>query len=236
MSLDKDIANLEQTRNALLSSMQQVSDTLLKLDITTLNASIEKTTEEGKRKKLELDNVLNEIKEIGDVDFSVEDYDKIILKLNKLSSDKAKFGEQYKNIKSTIDHLQKSEYCPTCGRKLDNVDNSAKIKELSRQLDSITKQGKEISQTIKETNDKIASMKENRDKYNTKNKLTMKKSALEMNIERLRNELREMILTKKEYQKIQMLLTQIISLAYKSEIAILSFQTSETQKKTTLVG
>lgn len=179
---------------------------------------------------------MNGIKEIGDVDFSVEDYDKIILKLNKLSSDKAKFGEQYKNIKSTIDHLQKSEYCPTCGRKLDNVDNSAKIKELSRQLDSITKQGKEISQTIKETNDKIASMKENRDKYNTKNKLTMKKSALEMNIERLRNELREMILTKKEYQKIQMLLTQIISLAYKSEIAILSFQTSETQKKTTLVG
>ena len=201
LSLDKDIANLEQTRNALLSSMQQVSDTLLKLDITTLNASIEKTTEDGKRKKLELDNVLNDIKEIGDVDFSVEDYDKIILKLNKLSSDKAKFGEQYKNIKSTIDHLQKSEYCPTCGRKLDNVDNSAKIKELSRQLDSITKQGKEISQTIKETNDKIASMKENRDKYNTKNKLTMKKSALEMNIERLRNELREMILMKKEYQK-----------------------------------
>lgn len=107
---------------------------------------------------------------------------------------------------------------------------------MSRQLDSITKQGKEISQTIKETNDKIASMKENRDKYNTKNKLTMKKSALEMNIERLRNELREMILMKKEYQKIQTLLTQTISLAYKSEITRLSFQIRETQKKTTLVG
>lgn len=83
--LDKEITNLEQTRNALLSSKQQIDETLLKVDITTLETKITTTTEEGKKKKYEIENVDNEIKKIGDVDFSVEEYDKTVSQLNILA-------------------------------------------------------------------------------------------------------------------------------------------------------
>lgn len=199
--LDKEITNLEQTRNALLSSKQLIDETLLKVDITTLEAKITTTTEEGKRKKYEIENVDNEIKNIGDVDFSVEEYDKVVSQLNILAGDRAKFAEQYKSLKHNIEHLQKSEYCPTCGRKLDNVDNSEKIAELNNTLKEVEEDGKQTALKIKETNEKIEAMKSNREKYNLKNTLTMKRSALEINIERLRNELRELILRKNEYKK-----------------------------------
>lgn len=199
--LTKEISNLEETRNVLLSSKRQIDDTLLKIDITTLNSKIETSIEEGKRKKFEIEKVENEIKEIGDVNFSVEEYDKTVNELNSLTGDKAKFAEQYRNLKHNIEHLQKSEYCPTCGRKLDNVDNTEKIKELNVVLKETEEKGKTTVKKIQEINEKIEAMKTNREKYNKKNTLTMKHSALTINIERLRNDLRELILKKKEYQK-----------------------------------
>lgn len=199
--LDKEISNFEQTRSILLSSKQNIDDSLLKVDITTLNRTIEDITEKGKRKKSELDASNDKINEICDVDFSVEEYDKLTDKLNMLSGERAKYGEQYKSTKHNIEHLQKSEYCPTCGRKLDNVDNSEQISILSEKLKEIASSGKKIAESIAELTQKIEKMKANREKYNAKNNLLMRKSALEMNIEKLRNDLRENLQIKKDYQK-----------------------------------
>lgn len=199
--LEKEIVNLEENRKTLLTSKRNIDDSILKLDITTLERQINDITENGKNKKCELENVVKEIDEIGDVDFSINDYDNLSKELNELIGDKAKYGEQYRSKKHNIEHLQKSEYCPTCGRKLDNVDNSKKIEDLNLELKEVEKIGKETTLKINEITSKIESMKSNRDKYNNKNKLTMKKSALEMNIERLRNDLRELVLKKNEFQK-----------------------------------
>ena len=199
--LEKEIVNLEENRKTLLTSKRNIDDSILKLDITTLERQINDITENGKNKKCELENVVKEINEIGDVDFSINEYDNLCKQLNELIGDKAKYGEQYRNKKHNIEHLQKSEYCPTCGRKLDNVDNSKKIEDLKKELKEIEKYGKETTLKINEITSKIEAMKSNRDKYNNKNKLTMKKSALEMNIERLRNDLRELVLKKNEFQK-----------------------------------
>lgn len=199
--LDKEINNFEQNRNALLSSKQSIDETLLKVDITTLNRKIEDITELGKKKKSELDGVSNKIKEIGNVDFSVDAYDKLTSQLNNLYGERSKYAEQYKSLKHNIEHLQKSEYCPTCGRKLDNVDNSKQIELLSNQLDEVGIEGKKVSDSITKTNNEIESMKINRDKYNLKNNLTMQHSALEINLEKLRSQIKELLQTKKEYQK-----------------------------------
>lgn len=199
--LDKEISNLEQTKNTLLTSKRQIDNSILKIDITTLTEQINNVTEDGKRKKNEIETVKKELKEIGDIDFSIEEYDKLVNQLNILSGDRAKYAEQYKNLKHNIEHLQKSEFCPTCGRKLDNVDNSTKIKELSVELKNIEDNGKKVSIDINKINSKIETMKLNRDKYNNKNKLTMKLSALEMNIEKLRNDLRELTLKQSDFKK-----------------------------------
>ena len=137
--LEKEIVNLEENRKTLLTSKRNIDDSILKLDITTLERQINDITENGKNKKCELENVVKEIDEIGDVDFSINDYDNLSKNLNELIGDKAKYGEQYRSKKHNIEHLQKSEYCPTCGRKLDNVDNSKKIEDLNKELKEIEK-------------------------------------------------------------------------------------------------
>lgn len=199
--LDKDIEVLEKTKEALISSKTKIDDNILKIDITTLNKKIEESIFLGKKKKEEVSVIDKELQEIGEVDFSVEEYDKIQEDLNKTSSDIAVMRERYKNTEQTIKHLKSSEICPTCGRKLDNVDNSAKIKELEEELKSLAREGKVKNKLQTTLTEKINLLKETREKYTKKANLKVKKAALEVNVEKLRGDYQELASIKKEYNK-----------------------------------
>ena len=199
--LNEQLKSYEDLEKILLSSKEKIDDTLLKVDITTLEATIEKLISEGKAKSEDCKSVDAEIHEIGDIDFSVEEYDKLTSKFSELSGEKAKYGEQYKSLKHNIEHLQKSEYCPTCGRKLDGIDNTDKINELTEQLKSIVAKGKEVAKEIDDISNRIISEKDKREKYNRKNILLMKQSALNITLEKMRNHLKDLLQTKKEYKK-----------------------------------
>ena len=200
-TIEKEIGQLEESRNTLMQSKQKIDDTLLKIDITTLNRTIETITDEGKKKKFELDKVISEINEIGDVEFSVNAYDNLVSETNKLSVKRGVIAEQYKNLTHNIEHLKSSEFCPTCGKKLDNVDNTAKINELKETLKNITDEGISLKKLIDENEVKINSMKDAREKYTRKSNLTVQKSAYELNIEKLRGQLIEKRNILKEYEK-----------------------------------
>lgn len=199
--LDTEIENLEKTKTALLSSKSTIDQSLINVDITTLNKQIEESVFNGKKKNEEIEEINKELKEIGEVEFSVEEYDKLQARFMKLSVDLVSSRERYKTTDHNIKHLKSSEFCPTCGKKLDNVDNSKKIAEFENELASITDEGKKISAEL----DKVAAdkmkMVTNRDLYSKKSNLTIKKSALEVNVERLRNEYKELASLKKEYEK-----------------------------------
>lgn len=200
-SLEKDIVNLESNRTALLSSKQQIDESLLKIDITTLNATINRNIADGKKKGEEIKLIDEEITKIGDVEFSIEEYDKLQDELSKLDSEIAVVREKYKNVNHNIIHLKSSEICPTCHRKLDNVDNSKRIEELSKELEKILANGKDMGIQKEVLANKLKSMKTKRELYNKKSQLIVKKSALEVNVERLRNEYKENKNIKKEYEK-----------------------------------
>lgn len=198
---DDEISTLEKNRDALLSAKQKVDDALLKIDITTLKQQIASFTQEGLKKKYEVDEINKKLSEIGDVDFSVEEYDNTV----KLNSDlKEKRGAllgKHNSVKHNIEHLKNSEYCPVCKRKLDNVDNSTQISLMEKELSDIISEGKKIGTEIANTESKIESMKKNRDLYNEKNKITMQKAALEVSMSKLREQLRDRKNIEKEYIK-----------------------------------
>ena len=200
-ALEKEIETLEKNRETLIASKMTIDNTVLSIDITTLNRKIEQNVFDGKRKNMEVEEIDKQLKEIGEVDFSVEEYDNIQQELSKCSNEIAVIGERYKNTKHNITHLKSSEICPTCGRKLDNVDNSKKIKELEDELSKIMKDGEEKRKKEKELSEKIEKLKVKREQYNKKNNLTVKKAALEVNVEKLRNEYKENTSLKKEYEK-----------------------------------
>ena len=185
----------------MLSSKKSIDENLLKIDITTLKKQIENCITEGKKKAEELNAIDKELNEIGEVDFSVEEFDKLQEDLVRLNGERVSVGERYKNTTHNIQHLKSSEVCPTCGRKLDNVDNTAKIKELETELAKIEEEGKKKRTEIDDVTKKIESKKKDRELYTRKTTISMKKSALEVTRERLRGEYREKNQLLKEYNE-----------------------------------
>lgn len=200
-ALDKEIETLEKNRETLLSSKTTIDNNILNVDITTLTRKMQENVFEGTKKKEEVESINKELTEIGDVDFSVEEYDKIQGELSKLDTEIAVLREKYKNIEGNVKHLKSSEICPTCHRKLDNVDNSKRIEELSKELEEILSKGKDMGIKKEILANNVSLMKNKRELFNKKNTLTVKKAALEVNIEKLRNEYQENRNLKREYDK-----------------------------------
>jgi DNA repair exonuclease SbcCD ATPase subunit len=198
---EKEIEALDKIKETLLSSKLSIDDNLLKVDIATLRSRIESLTTEGLSKKQTLSEVNESIEKIGEVDFSVEEYDKIVNACSVLIEKRGSLLEKHNNTKNNIEHLKNSEYCPVCKRKLDTVDNSKQIKEMEKQLEDIISEGKKVGTEIAELEGKIESLKTSRDLFNEKNKLIMQRTALELSMSKLREELKDKLAFEKEYKK-----------------------------------
>ena len=199
--LDELINALEQSKEALMKSIQTVDQSLLKVDIVTLQRKIDDSIEQGKKKKEEVNQIVSELESIGEVEFSIDKFNEINNNLSECKSKRAILGERYNSLKATVEQLKKSEFCPTCGRKLDNVDNTAKIEQMQSEIAKVISEGKEARSTEEELSKILEEQKALHEKYETRSKLIIKKSALEVNISDLRNAYVELRDTKKEYDK-----------------------------------
>lgn len=200
-ALEKEIGTLEKTKETLMSSKQSVDNTLLKIDITTLKTKIDNNVADGKRKNEEVKMLDAEITKIGEVEFSAELFDEKYKRLSTMNNEIGILGEQYKNLVKQVEQLKKSEICPTCGRKLDGVDNSKKIIEIEKEVAETEKKGKEKRHEVDALSREIEKLKSDRDLYHKKSQMMMKKSALEVNVEKLRNEYKDNIAIMKEYER-----------------------------------
>lgn len=198
---DKEISESETLKNNLLSAKQDVDKNIANIDIETLKRSIDDCIADGKKKKEQLEIIEKEINEIGEINFSVTEYDAKVEERANVLAKKTTAAHEYKTVKDTIEHLRKSEFCPTCGRKLDNVDNSEKISQLETQLKDIERNGKELGEKMTILDNEILKLKTDREKFNNHSSLVVKKSALEVNISKLREKYKDYTQQMKEYNK-----------------------------------
>ena len=198
---DTTIANLEQTKKTLSNAKKGIDTELAKIDIATLSKQMEECLIQGKTKKNEHDNIVKELKELENIEFSIEEYESTQKTLNEATTRLAVLGEKYSSTKQQIEKLKKSEYCPTCGRKLDNVDNSSMIETLSKELSSIGEDGRKARGESNALSKQMEELKNKRLKYEERNKIEVKQAALELNLERLRSEYKDLASKKKEYEK-----------------------------------
>lgn len=199
--LDVEIKELEDNQTKLTESKKTIDKDIMSLDITTLEKNITDTKEEGKKKRAEFNENKKKIDEIGEVDFSKEEYDAAEKEKNELVTERANIGADYKLVRSSIDALKKGEFCPTCGAKLKDVDNSKKIKEKEIELEELANKGKGVADRIKKLEEKIESMKKNKENYDTLNKLNASQSALSSKIELLLKNYENLTNKKKKYNE-----------------------------------
>lgn len=199
--IDDDVKALEKTKETLLLAKQNIDESLLKIDSTTLKASIDKVVEDGKRKGLELNAGKEELNQLGEIEFSVNVYDKKVEDKGKCETEIVRIRSEYTHITKKIEALTKGEYCPTCGKKLDNVDNSAKIAELKEENEKNVIAGRKLKEEKEKLEKEISEMKESREKFQKASELKVKLAALETQVEKLRGEYKEQNALYKEYLK-----------------------------------
>ena len=198
---DKSITENQSNKDVLLSSMREIDTALLKVDVTTLQASIDALIDAGKRKNSEVTTIEEQIKEIGEVSYSEEEYKKMKSENERLINDMAETRMKINNLKSTNKALESAEICPTCHRKLDNVDNSGQIEENKKTIQELTDNGVTMKKRSDELVESMGVIEQKRAIAYKKSQLELKLAALKTEIANKRAEYKEKSQTLKEIQK-----------------------------------
>ena len=199
--VEKEIEVLEQQQNTLSALRINIDDSVLKLDINTLKTKLQQVTELGIQKKNELKVIDEALSELEDINFSIEEYNNTTETKNKLIEKIAEVKAKCITLQNTIKELKTSEYCPTCGRKYDNIDNTAKISELTAELENLIQHGKGLKESLDKVEVQLESMKVLQEKYLRKCKLQVQRGAVEVSIEQCRNTYIESTRLLNEYNK-----------------------------------
>lgn len=171
---EKKLEEYHKQRDALLSAKQSIDSSLLKVNVTTLEAKIQDIVEYGKKKKLDLKYYNDELKKYTDIEYSEDEYKSLKAEKDGLISRIAEIKVTIENLKETNKDLEKAEYCPTCHRKFDNVDNSAVINENKKKIDDLIKEGTHKKEQLDKVSEKIKAIEEKKNKSQEKSKIELK--------------------------------------------------------------
>ncbi len=182
------IAEYEKNRSNLMEARQSVDPTLTKIDITTLQKSIDRIIFDGNNSKNTIANLKSQIESYGEINIQENEYTNLRKENEHIISQMASLIAEIKSLQSTNKTLASAEYCPTCGRKFDNIDNSGKIKENNELIEAKTSTGIQLKERKNAIEEKMKSMESDRQRLQEKNKLEIKLSALNTEIANQRAE------------------------------------------------
>ena len=182
--ISNEIKKLEDEQSKL--TLLNIDENLAKYNRETVVNEQSKVKDEGIIEKGKLERFQNEYQQRKDVVFSDAEYDKVNETYNNLSIKKNQLEFQRKTIVENQQQLKNAEYCPTCHRKLDNVDNTAQINQMGKQINEIDIQLVEIYNSLKQTEENLNSLKTARQQYNEKVNLELKIAALNTKLAQLR--------------------------------------------------
>lgn len=189
----KKIEEYKQLRDTLLQSKQQIDENLLKNDVTTLEKKRDEVVEEGKRKRAERKINADALEEIGEIVFDENHYSDLIDKDKSLSIEINNIKNECRRLQSEIDALEKGEYCPTCGAKLKNVDNTLAINSKKELLNKKIEEGKSVREVLDKTVAEINGMKETREKFNRKNQIELIMAKNDVDLENLTSSYKDIV-------------------------------------------
>lgn len=163
------IDKYQKNRDMLMSSIENIDKTLLTINVESLQNELEKIKNEGTIKRGQVEEYKKEFNKIESVEYSLDEYNSLKSQENILNEEVISGRVKYKTLENEINLLKKSEYCPTCGAKLQGVDNTDKIREKEREkeeLSHICIEKKNKKEAISKRISEIDALKINSDKKN----------------------------------------------------------------------
>lgn len=165
----------ELTKNyeGLLSSKAQIDDSLTKIDIKTVETKIASLIQKGKDLRALKEFNEKKLSEIKVLSFDEENYKKAINEYTEQNTKIALLRQKIEQTKKDIDALTKSEFCPTCGAKLKDVDNKEAIETKKKEYEEILLEGTTLKNVLTESKNLIAKLDKEREEYNEGVKLKL---------------------------------------------------------------
>lgn len=189
----------QEEKETLLLSKKQIDYSILKIDITTVNTTMARIKESAANKSSELELRKKELKEVENAVFSDEKY-KELVELDKQYSIKInEIKNEINTLKMTNKNLLESEFCPTCKRKYDGIDNSKIILENETKINKLTKNGINIKDQLTSNKDLIINMDNQKIMFDKKMKLQNLIEIIPVQIENLRSQYREQMQLLKDF-------------------------------------
>lgn len=189
---DEKLNAFNKEKEELFGLKQYVDASLSNIDVKTLETKLQKITEDGKIINVQIENIDKEIKEIGDINYEDNVYQEYVEQKDLLINQIAQIKADITILRQQIVSLEKAEFCPTCGQKLANVDNSELINECKTKEQTLYNNGVGANEKLSEIKNKIITLEENRKKFQHKNALEIKKATLNVTLANKRNEYTEL--------------------------------------------
>lgn len=200
ISQKEKISSQDEIRKTYLLSLEKIDPEVSKIDITTVTNRFQTTLQNGLTAKKQIEDIKSKIENIK-VDYTVEEQEKIEKERDDTNFSLIKNENDIKQEEKNINDLTKSEFCPTCGRKYENVDNSALIEEKKKRVEVLKKENTEIKNKLIKINSSLDDVKSRRVAYFESNKLKVQKSALEVKKEQFGKEYLELQTKINDYKK-----------------------------------
>ena len=182
-----------ETKDVLLSSKQKVDDALSHVDVTTVETKMNKVVEDGKKNNEVLAAMEKEVAEIGEIEYSDNEYKTLSKKKDELTNEIATLKAEMSAKKREAQALANDEYCPTCHQKWPNRDNSAAIARLQEEFAKDYDKGIQLKAQKDEIEAAMNAMESTREKY-------LSKAQKEIKIGTLRNKRTTLV---NEYNKLK---------------------------------
>lgn len=184
-----------------IASKKLIDENVLKIDITTLNGTINKSITDGKKLKNEIEDIVKKLNDIGDVEYSQNEYDSLNEKSNILTIKIGSLRNECLLLGKEIESLKSGEYCPTCGRKFENIDNSKIISEKTNEKNEKINEGIRISDELKVLKQNLEEMAKIRNKYFEKNDLIVLKAKKDIDFNNVKTLYEESISLRNKYNE-----------------------------------
>lgn len=183
---EEEIKRLNNEKTTLINSRRYVDTSISSYDISTVENNLEEIVKNGENAKYQKELLEKSLKEYGEI---VVDEDEYKEKLNEKEGYISFLGEARANIatyRGQIKQLENAEFCPTCHRKLDGIDNSSHIAEIERMIEELISKGIEISGKKDVLEKKLLKIEEDRKRLREKNNIELKIATFESLLSNLR--------------------------------------------------
>lgn len=201
----KNITNYTADKERYLSDKKPIDTSLLDSgDMTTLETKEKELIKNGLEKKNLFEAKTAELAGIPEIVVSEERYKQLQTEKEGIISSISTLRTEINGLKATNKNLASAEYCPTCKRKYDNVDNSQLISENEKLIETKTNDGILLSKRKDEITAEMVSIENDRNTMKMRNSLELYIATLSSQLKDMRSsliEVRDKIKKRKENEE-----------------------------------